>query len=388
MNKTFQDILDGLRFQPARTCLALFAVSLGMMALTALLAVAGGLRERSRALSEAMGSQVFAILPGGDRNSRLDRRDRDRLAAALPGLSVSAVRRSTVGESGGRERWTVVGVDGSLAAIRDWRRLRGRFIDERDVRDRARVAVVTAGTRPRETGGEIALGGMPFSVVGDVEAGPALPDMRLAEGFPLFGESTVLVPYTAALPIEGGAAADRVDAVLIHAGEIANFERAIESARRILGQERPAAAFQWVTAESAIEGLRRLNALITAAVGAVAILCLVLGGTTLVSLMVANVRDRIPEIGLRRALGARPADVALLFVGESCLVTGGAALLGTAAAHAAFAAVGSRCPVPLHTGAATAVVPVVTAILLGGLFAFWPARLAARIQPADALRSE
>lgn len=389
MNKTLPDILDGLRFQPVRTGLALFAVSLGMMALTALLAVAGGLRERTRALSEAIGSQVFAVLSGTDAEAKLTRREAATVAANLPGTVVSGVRRLTAGVPGGNDRWTVIGSDGNLASVRRWR-IKGRFIDARDVQEGARVAVVTTArdTTPSGwSGGQLVLFGMPFAVVGEVSPSPALPDAAAAEGLVVFGERTVFVPHTA-LPSAAAGGPERVDALLVHAGSLADFDGVVAGARRLLGQERPDASFRWVTAESAIAGLKRLNAVIASAVGAVAILCILLGGTTLVSLMVANVRDRIPEIGLRRALGARPADIAGLFVAESCLVTGAAALIGTAAAHAVFAALGDGSPVPLHTGIGTVVAPLLTALVLGGLFAFWPARLAAKILPSDALRGE
>jgi putative ABC transport system permease protein len=120
----------------------------------------------------------------------------------------------------------------------------------------------------------------------------------------------------------------------------------------------------------------------------VALLCLVLGGTTMMSLLVANVRDRMTEIGLRRALGAMPADVAALFVMEGCLITGSAALVASTLAHLLLWLFRPLLPVPVHLTVWTWFVPVVVSLGMGVLFSHGPARMAARIQPADALRAE
>ena len=106
------------------------------------------------------------------------------------------------------------------------------------------------------------------------------------------------------------------------------------------------------------------------------------------SLMLANVRDRIPEIGLRRALGATSRDVATLFVAESCLVTGSAALIGAAAAGVLLALGYGADMVSMRAQVSTFLIPVLASLGLGAIFSYWPARTAMRISPAEALRNE
>jgi len=390
LNKTLRDIWDGLRFQPARTALALLAVAIGMAALTVLLAALGGLRERSREVIEAMGTQVFAILPGAARDAELTLDQGALLAANLREATVTTLRRFTVTPPGAAGPLTLVATDGHLAAVRGWRPVRGRFLDARDAADGARVAVISAPlslTVGWEPGRDITLREVPFTIVGVVEtAGGA--DMGSTEELLFSGERTVFVPNSATVSWAGRDSPGRVEAILVRAPRLADLPRTLAAARRLLAQGREPDPYPWVTPDVLVQGLRRLEAVIAATAGAVAFLCILLGGTTLMSLMIANVRDRIPEIGLRRALGARPKDIALLFVTESCLVTGVAALAGTLVTHALLAALGSRFPSPIHLGAATAAIPLLVALILGGLFSFWPARLAARIAPAEALRSE
>jgi putative ABC transport system permease protein len=120
----------------------------------------------------------------------------------------------------------------------------------------------------------------------------------------------------------------------------------------------------------------------------VALLCLALGGTTLMSLMLANVRDRIPEIGLRRSLGAMPSDIAMLFVAEGCLVTAGASAAGIAAAGAVAALGAGAFPAPVTLGGTAVLIPALASVGLGAIFSWWPARMAARLPPAEALRND
>jgi putative ABC transport system permease protein len=144
----------------------------------------------------------------------------------------------------------------------------------------------------------------------------------------------------------------------------------------------------WITPESLLHRIRRLQRTIRLTVGSIAVLCLLLGGTTLTSLMVANVRDRVTEIGLRRALGATSRDIAVLFVWEACLVTAAAAVIGTAATHLVLLLGRRGLPVPVHLGLVTLLVPVVVSLALGSASSYWPARSAAAIAPSEALRNE
>ena len=180
-----------------------------------------------------------------------------------------------------------------------------------------------------------------------------------------------------------------MDAIFVRAPATFGFRRAVTLAQRILAQpDQRVSGLSWITPDTLLKRITNLQNTIKLTVGSIAVLCLILGGTTLMSLMVANVRDRVVEIGLRRALGATPKDIATLFVLEGSLVTAGAALTGTTFTWLLLLAGRSRLPVPVALGPGTVLIPLVVAVGLGLVFSYWPAVSAARIAPSEALRNE
>jgi putative ABC transport system permease protein len=168
-----------------------------------------------------------------------------------------------------------------------------------------------------------------------------------------------------------------------------DFGRVVETGRRLLSQpDMRAGTPSWILPDSLRAGVKELQRTIAWTGGSVSALCLILGGLTLMSLMISNVRDRAGEIGLRRALGARPRDIAFLFFLEGELTAGTAAVCAGLIVHLLFILGGPPTPFPLKLGASTALIPLAAAVVLAAVFSYGPARAAARIMPSEALRYE
>ena len=91
-----RDVLDGLRSEPGRAGLSFLAVTTGIVALTLLLAILGGLKEKSRLLIHELGANVMAVIPQQTDPAKsgpyLTKKSADVLAASLPKCRVSDVR--------------------------------------------------------------------------------------------------------------------------------------------------------------------------------------------------------------------------------------------------------------------------------------------------------
>ncbi|HBA84342.1 MAG TPA: hypothetical protein DCZ95_09640 [Verrucomicrobia bacterium] len=394
LHDLWRDIWEGVRSQPGRTLLSFLAVAVGSVSLTVLVAVLNGLEQRSTHLVRELGFNVFAVVSSSDRRTGEALRERDvqLLQANCPECGVSKVRRYEVKPLGHDQAVGVLATDERLAAIRQWTMLQGRFLDAGDVARRERHAVITEAAAKAfrwKTGDLIALSDVRFKVVGILQS----TDQGVAAGSePALsgGRREVYIPDTIPPAWSAGSDdGDRVDVVYVRVPDAERMNRLVLRTQRLLLTRKSREAFlSWVTPETLLGNVRRLQRSIRLTAGSVTLLSLILGGTTLMSLMVANVKDRVLEIGLRRALGASRKDIAALFVTEACLVTSSAALLGIAIAHVGLLLGAESAGLPILLDWKSAAVPLLAAMLLGVLFAYWPAGMAANIAPAEALRSE
>lgn len=394
-----KDILDDVRARPARAGLALLALGVGMTALTVLLAVLGGLQQRARLIVEELGAEVFAISQAqhtgaAPRAARLNATHVDLLEAQLAGGVISGIQLVDGVDMGGDRQVRVVATDAHLLNIRPWTISSGRFLDEHDLHNRERVAVAEEALAREagwSVGDTIRLREIPFRLVGLLRVGGDALAAESTDPTLSPGERAVFVPRT--LPPYWQFSAPELvaplDAIYVRAPSGRSLEKTVALARALLTQpDQRLEQLSFLTPDVLLQRLRKLQDTIRFTAGSIALLCLVLGGTTLMSLLVANVRERVTEIGLRRALGATPIDIAGLFVLEAVLLTGLAAVVGSFGTGALLWLARERFPIPLRLDAVVLLAPLITASLLGAAFSFWPARAAARISPAEALRNE
>ncbi|HPC57403.1 MAG: ABC transporter permease [Kiritimatiellae bacterium] len=384
MGDLASDVRAGLRTVPARAGLVFLSLFIGFFAVTLLVSTLEALQRRANDLVAEFGAGSFALIrPPGAEVSSWSREKvtwfRDNLDgdAAVSGLSRL--------ETAGQEDLAVVAADGDLARVRGWRFADGRALDALDVRQAARHAVAPAALCRRRgwrVGEFIRIGREPFRLVGGIAGDGA--------GLPSLPAAAVYIPYTVDALDEGaGPARHRVEAIWFRADGGTDPEALQRRVAALLDQ--PGASENdavWITPETLLQGIRRWQKTIAWTAGSGSLLGLLLGAVTLAGLLLTGVRERIPEIGLRRALGARRRDIAGLFVAEALVLTVTAGLAGWAAGELTLRWLGSRFPLPFHLGWQTRLLPLLLAVGLALLCSIGPAVFAARLPPAEALRNE
>lgn len=399
MNRGIQavllDIRDGVLARPGPMVLAFFAICVGIASLTVLVAVLGGLQHRSRQLLQQLGADVVVVYQpreAGREGKRLDDRHARLLRANLPGALVASSRVYAVPTLGTNQLLTVVATDEYMRDVRQWPLAAGRFLDSHDLAARERKAVITESlsrTWHWNVGSIVLLHNLPFEVVGVVAVGGQATDSDAADPGLLVRQNTVFVPNSIS-PVwsqEYDDPGSSVDAIFVKAPATFGLARVVAMSDQIFRQpDAQVPALSWITPDMLLQRVEQLRRTIAWSAGSVAVLCLILGGTALMAVLVSSVRERVTEIGLRRALGASRRDIAVLFMAEGALVTAAAGSSATLATHLVLSVAGSSLPVPLELNGMTFGLPIGVALALGALFSYWPAKGAANVSPSDALR--
>jgi len=385
MNRFVSDCWTGIRTGPARAGLAFLSLSLGLFAVTILLATFDALQRQARELVESFGAGSFVLHPSlPDDSGPIWFREQVALFrdSIRPDGAVSGIRKipDVAGVS-----VSIMTTDASLAGVRDWHFVEGRPLDGWDILHGARHAMAPLSLCREQNwqlGDILTLGREPFRLVG-IYAEPGSPAAFVPQ-------DVVWIPYTTgALETGNEEARSRVDAWVFRSADGTPPEALVRRVAALLRQPGiDIDTVEWVTPESLLRGIRRWQRAIVWTAGTGGILGLMLGGITLAGMLLTGVRERVAEIGLRRALGARPHEIAALFVAEALVLTGAAAIVGAGLAEWTLHALGSRFPLPFHFGLTARILPLALACGLALLCSFGPALFAARMPPAEALRNE
>ena len=374
-----------------RAGLALSSVSVGVAAVILIAAIGAGAQREVMQRMESIGPNLLVVRPAQVERltarkavrgfvTTLELEDAEAIAGLpLVAAAAPAVDRGVRVKAG--KHVMVTKVLGTTPAFLTVRRLsvgRGRFFDADD--DRASRRVTVLGARVAESlfgdadpvGREVRVRGVPFEVIGVLEAKGVLADGSDED-------NQLLVPMRTAMRRVLNTAA--INAVFISVREPAAERQIAELLRGRHGRDD--FAVQNTTRFLAMqqEAARALTWLATG----LAALALVVGGTGILALLMMSVRERTSEIGLRMAIGATPRDILVQFLFEATLLALGGWLLGLliAAAGAVVVAFGTewKLALPLDALLASAVMVAVAGIGFGAV----PARKAARMLPMRAL---
>lgn len=391
----FRDVWDGLRTRPGRTLFGAAAIGLGMMSLTLLLAIMGGLRERATTIEKDFGANALAAVAAESSKSRsggLQSRHIRVLEKNLNDVSVSILRGHPAGVPGMDGVVQVVSTDHRLLDTRGWQLSGGRWLDPLDLRNAEKHAVLTAALSRqigKMTGDFVTLGRTVFRVVGVLGDGQGSALASLKSGSLPTSPHAVYVPETvvAAWDIRSPIRPTRFDAIVLRPARGGPIALQRHAERLLSDPALQTPLVSWISPGTLLTDVRNLQRIVRWTAGSVTVLCLALGGMTLASILTANVRERVPEIGLRLTLGGTPEQIAALFLWESILLSVGAATAGTIAALACLLFVGGSLPVPISLDARVFLIPPTGALVLGIAFAYVPARTAAMIRPSETLRN-
>jgi ABC-type antimicrobial peptide transport system permease subunit len=271
---------------------------------------------------------------------------------------------------------------------------RGRFLIDDDVNSMSRVVVLGDTAARMYFGNEDPLGKMVF--IGDVGF-RVVGVMRRKEFYFNDGDRNALewmnrmtiIPITSVFTRFNGDPDRKVTYVNVMVDKVDNNPKAAEAVKKVLYRRHGGVEdFEVYNRAERMRQRQQQNQVFDVTFMVTGLVSLIVGGIVIMNIMLASLRDRIREVGVRKAIGARGVDVALQFLVESVLVTsiGGLAglPLGMVFANAITALLGQ----PAVITPQMAFVSVLASVITGLFFGLYPALKAARLNPVDALRYE
>jgi putative ABC transport system permease protein len=373
---------------------------IGVAALTLVVSIGQGVQAKvEKTLRQALGSSSIVLMSGGSRitgspragASRLTIDDLTAVAAEIRDIEVWDPQQDISSVARYRDTTTTVRVLGqSERGERVWSRAvsRGHYFDFAAVSSAARVAVIGESVARTLFGNEdpldadIRIGAVPFRVIGVLE--PFGTDMHGMDR-----DNEVVVPISTLTRrltnVDTISAAKLVVKDPAREEEIARQVGQALRARHALARDEPD-DFRTVTTLEIQRNIAWIRRVLLLYVPLAAGIVLLVAGIVAASLMLSSVNERIGEIGLRRAIRATPEDIRLQFATETTMTILGGGLGGLVIGYVGAQVVATRMQLGETFSWEAVIVGIIASAITGLMSGVLPARRAAQLHPAEALR--
>ncbi len=385
---------------PMRSLLTVLGIVIGVASVITMVTVGNGATVAVREQIESFGSNQLMLRrgqrlgPGGATGAPSFKiEDINALEDQVAGVISASpqISRSTIVVANGRN-WTtsVIGSDVDYFAAENRELAEGRYFEPSEELSGAAVCVIGTTIQRELFGGAPVLGEMlrinAFScrIVGLLQE----------KGTAAMGndqDDLVVLPFnTAARRLVGN---NRVNTILINIDTLSDREHLKQSIRELMRERRSLSEgdddnFVILDTAEVAERVASTTKIMTALLGAVAAVSLLVGGIGIMNIMLVSVTERTREIGVRLAIGATAREVLLQFLIEAVVLGCLGGLLGMLIAVGASWGLTSMMGLPYEFDPGINFVSFVFAALTGIIFGYFPARRAAGLDPIEAVRHE
>ena len=385
-----------------RSILTMLGIIIGVAAVIALVSIGNGVKQDIQNSISSLGSNLLMVMPGAPRTPGVR-----PSAGSMKSLKVSdyeaiskldGVKAASPMTNGSyvviyqNKNWTtsVSGVSYNYLDVNNWSMKSGRFLSEKNVQNRERVAVVGKTVVKNlfgdedPVGAEIRVKNIPFRIIGVLNS----------KGSGAMGndqDDMVIIPYTTAMErVEGVDYLRMIYVVGKDENGMDRLQSDIENLLRVRHgiKDTNLDDFNIQNMNSIMETMEETTGTLTLFLGAVAAISLVVGGIGIMNIMLVSVTERTREIGVRKALGATYSVIVTQFLIEAVVISLMGGIIGIILGIGSSKLIGMASGMSTVISVPTIVMSFAFSMAIGLIFGIYPARKAAKLNPIDALHYE
>ena len=381
-----------------RTFLTSLGIVIGVLSVVILIAFGLGLRKYINDQFQSLGSNLIRVVPGQILRSggfsstgsmttiRFDFRDILKLERVKSAEFVIPIvtRSITVSMGKGTEPATLYASTADIFLALNLKAQYGDIFTKNDVDKRSKIAVIGPkiaaklfGNEDAALGKNIKIDSQTFKIEGVLEAkgggGFGGPDL----------DSFIYMPHTTAQVFNPD---KKFYAIIVKSKSDVNIETAKQEVKTAMLKRYKEDDFSVIDQAELLGAIESIFGVMNTVLVAIAAVSLIVGGIGIMNIMYVTVTERIKEIGIRRALGARTSDILLLFLVESVALSILGGLMGLGLAYGIVLLIQNIFPAYIDLN--SVILALGVSSIIGVVFGVFPAKKAADLSPIDAIRNE
>jgi len=400
----FHEIYSAITANKVRSGLTVLGIVIGIASVIAMISIGQGAQNSIQASIESMGSNLLIVRPGAQsirgvsygrgsiQSLTLDDAEYiEEKALSAKAVSPEVSTRSQVTAKGTNTNTTIYGVTPEYMDVRNVQVAEGSFISDQNIRSLTKVAVIGPTVKidlfgenaTNVLGQKIRIGSNRFTIIG----------VTVEKGGTGFGsqDDLIYIPITTAQRFLIGnsyVSSINVKAVDSESMDFLNQELTSLLLTKHNIRDPQLADFSILNQADIIDTASSVTQTLTILLGAIAGISLIVGGIGIMNMMLTSVTERTREIGLRKAIGAKRADISNQFLMEAIALTLVGGILGIVLGWVGALVIGGFTGLDMSISLFSIILAFGVSTLIGIVFGYYPARQAAKLNPIQALRYE